>query len=311
MAKQVDFGQVAKECGIVTKGAAAKRYERMMRAHGIASNATTIKPAPASRTTKNEHRPSMVTPAVSPKSKPSSSPSSSAAALAAAKKRKIDEFDKANFPCDDDESVPYTLPSNQILDHNTIVKAEGGNNVLKEVKTEGHNYGVERTLAQPQAMSISAAENLLRYYDSPSSSPPLEHSSGSTDVYTNVNRNNYKLSSINDTSGSSYDFGGQFGSSTDVYNTLSLMQPQDSVFGFDLGPEYSFPSAFGNGFSNGTGSSSNSTSSSGLGQTKVGGGTPKWNGNLGADYETHYQSYARYEGESSGSGLPDSPVIIE
>ncbi|RAL66365.1 hypothetical protein DID88_006034 [Monilinia fructigena] len=44
----VDFGQVAKECKIVTKGAAAKRYERMMRSHGIAPNAASIKPAPGS-----------------------------------------------------------------------------------------------------------------------------------------------------------------------------------------------------------------------------------------------------------------------
>ncbi|KAF7872489.1 hypothetical protein EAF04_003410 [Stromatinia cepivora] len=45
---KVDFGQVAKECNIVTKGAAAKRYERMMRSHGIAPNAASIKPAPSS-----------------------------------------------------------------------------------------------------------------------------------------------------------------------------------------------------------------------------------------------------------------------
>ncbi|KAI1381472.1 hypothetical protein F4677DRAFT_440688 [Hypoxylon crocopeplum] len=34
-AGKVDFGEVAKECDIVTKGAAAKRYERLMKAHGI------------------------------------------------------------------------------------------------------------------------------------------------------------------------------------------------------------------------------------------------------------------------------------
>ncbi|TGO87187.1 hypothetical protein BPOR_0244g00120 [Botrytis porri] len=45
---KVDFGQVAKECKIFTKGAAAKRYERMMRSHGIALNAASIKPAPGS-----------------------------------------------------------------------------------------------------------------------------------------------------------------------------------------------------------------------------------------------------------------------
>ncbi|XXG97661.1 hypothetical protein Hte_003968 [Hypoxylon texense] len=37
-AGRVDFVEVAKECGIVTKGAAAKRYERLMKAHGITLN---------------------------------------------------------------------------------------------------------------------------------------------------------------------------------------------------------------------------------------------------------------------------------
>ncbi|KAL1848084.1 hypothetical protein Plec18167_008781 [Paecilomyces lecythidis] len=35
---KVDFSEVAKECKIVSKGAAAKRYERMMKAHGINPN---------------------------------------------------------------------------------------------------------------------------------------------------------------------------------------------------------------------------------------------------------------------------------
>ncbi|KAI0850127.1 hypothetical protein F5Y00DRAFT_268621 [Daldinia vernicosa] len=34
-AGKVDFAEVAKECEIVSKGAAAKRYERLMKAHGI------------------------------------------------------------------------------------------------------------------------------------------------------------------------------------------------------------------------------------------------------------------------------------
>ncbi|KAF3070555.1 hypothetical protein GL218_00708 [Daldinia childiae] len=34
-AGKIDFGEVAKECEIVSKGAAAKRYERLMKAHGI------------------------------------------------------------------------------------------------------------------------------------------------------------------------------------------------------------------------------------------------------------------------------------
>lgn len=34
-AGKIDFTEVAKECEIVSKGAAAKRYERLMKAHGI------------------------------------------------------------------------------------------------------------------------------------------------------------------------------------------------------------------------------------------------------------------------------------
>ncbi|KAI1780536.1 hypothetical protein F4818DRAFT_435739 [Hypoxylon cercidicola] len=37
-AGRVDFVEVAKECDIVSKGAAAKRYERLMKAHGITLN---------------------------------------------------------------------------------------------------------------------------------------------------------------------------------------------------------------------------------------------------------------------------------
>ncbi|KAI1210580.1 uncharacterized protein F4807DRAFT_466961 [Annulohypoxylon truncatum] len=36
-AGKVDFNEVAKELSIITKGAAAKRYERLMKAHGIGS----------------------------------------------------------------------------------------------------------------------------------------------------------------------------------------------------------------------------------------------------------------------------------
>ncbi|OQU98639.1 hypothetical protein CLAIMM_04391 [Cladophialophora immunda] len=34
---RVDFVEVAKECGVVSKGAAAKRYERLMKANGVSS----------------------------------------------------------------------------------------------------------------------------------------------------------------------------------------------------------------------------------------------------------------------------------
>ncbi|KAJ9604637.1 hypothetical protein H2200_010751 [Cladophialophora chaetospira] len=35
---RVDFVEVAKECGVVSKGAAAKRYERLLKANGISSS---------------------------------------------------------------------------------------------------------------------------------------------------------------------------------------------------------------------------------------------------------------------------------
>ncbi|CAJ2510967.1 Uu.00g065920.m01.CDS01 [Anthostomella pinea] len=38
---KVDFEEVRKECDIVTRGAAAKRYERLMKAHGIAPSGAT------------------------------------------------------------------------------------------------------------------------------------------------------------------------------------------------------------------------------------------------------------------------------
>ncbi|KAI0121516.1 hypothetical protein F4776DRAFT_631207 [Hypoxylon sp. NC0597] len=37
-AGKVDFAEVAKECEIISKGAAAKRYERLMKAHGITTS---------------------------------------------------------------------------------------------------------------------------------------------------------------------------------------------------------------------------------------------------------------------------------
>ncbi|PSR83137.1 hypothetical protein BD289DRAFT_506768 [Coniella lustricola] len=37
-AGKIDFGQVATECEIISKGAAAKRYERLMKSHGINGN---------------------------------------------------------------------------------------------------------------------------------------------------------------------------------------------------------------------------------------------------------------------------------
>ncbi|KAI9760845.1 MAG: hypothetical protein M1835_000100 [Candelina submexicana] len=79
---KVDFGEVARECGIVTKGAAAKRYERMMKAHGILPGGPPVSATSVSST---------------PKSSTKSTPS---------KKRKTKDFDDSfNEAVDDDEGL--------------------------------------------------------------------------------------------------------------------------------------------------------------------------------------------------------------
>ncbi|MCJ1284258.1 hypothetical protein MMC26_003589 [Xylographa opegraphella] len=79
---KVDFTEVAKECAIVTKGAAAKRYERMMKAHGIHQ-------AICSRDS--------AVPALRRKDDPN---------VQGSKKRKHDQFDEgSNQPVDDDEGL--------------------------------------------------------------------------------------------------------------------------------------------------------------------------------------------------------------
>ncbi|MCJ1478300.1 hypothetical protein MMC13_006977 [Lambiella insularis] len=79
---KIDFTEVAKECSVVTKGAAAKRYERLMKAHGIhqpiSSRDTAVEP-------------------LRPKGGPASNSS---------KKRKQDQFDTTNdVAADDDEGL--------------------------------------------------------------------------------------------------------------------------------------------------------------------------------------------------------------
>ncbi|TEY58841.1 hypothetical protein BOTCAL_0198g00080 [Botryotinia calthae] len=102
---KVDFGQVAKECKIVTKGAAAKRYERMMRSHGIAPNAASIKPAPGPSTTPNSN---------------SSAPASAPRSKSSNKKRKFSNEDEN---ADDEEESSSGQGSSR-------------NKVKREVKSE-------------------------------------------------------------------------------------------------------------------------------------------------------------------------------
>ncbi|KAL5326143.1 hypothetical protein ACEPPN_007281 [Leptodophora sp. 'Broadleaf-Isolate-01'] len=147
---KVDFSQVAKECKIVSKGAAAKRYERMMRAHGIASNAATIKPAPA-RSLKSERNES--TP-------PSSSPT--------AKKRKTDPFLEENTAADDEEGFGN-------------VKVEPAVTIMEQfvVKEEEQHQQQQH----PGQLSLSEAANLIQYYDTPSQYAGMGMGMGIDDSY--------------------------------------------------------------------------------------------------------------------------------
>ncbi|KAA8643639.1 uncharacterized protein ATNIH1004_010408 [Aspergillus tanneri] len=50
---KIDFNQVAKECSIISKGAAAKRYERLMKAHGINPSGGTVSTPAGNKSGKN------------------------------------------------------------------------------------------------------------------------------------------------------------------------------------------------------------------------------------------------------------------
>ena len=105
----------------------AKRYERMMKSHGIASNAASIKPAPSRNSMKSERRES---------------------GNSSTKKRKIDAYlDEANT-VDDDESG-----------YASNIKVDGSSEVEQFVVKEE-----EQQLGQ---LSLSEAAKLMQYYDSP------------------------------------------------------------------------------------------------------------------------------------------------
>ncbi|CAD6575496.1 MAG: hypothetical protein ASARMPRED_007250 [Alectoria sarmentosa] len=102
---QVDFDKVADECKIVTKGAAAKRYERMMKSNGIHQSQSGGSTVSSIRDT----------PVASPRRKASPSAGSSN------KKRKLDNFNEttSSLNTDDDEGL-----SNIKAESSTTVKIE-------------------------------------------------------------------------------------------------------------------------------------------------------------------------------------------
>ncbi|KIX99272.1 uncharacterized protein Z520_04848 [Fonsecaea multimorphosa CBS 102226] len=67
---RVDFVEVAKECGVVSKGAAAKRYERLMKANGISSpSGSALSSAPKTTQSKQKARSSDENPPTAKKQK--------------------------------------------------------------------------------------------------------------------------------------------------------------------------------------------------------------------------------------------------
>ncbi|KAL8934516.1 MAG: hypothetical protein Q9216_005874 [Gyalolechia sp. 2 TL-2023] len=103
---KINFTEVAKECNIISKGAAAKRYERLMKAHGINQQAP-VSPRDAS--------------VASTKVKKAAAEGKTAPAAKAGKKRKAIEAESATNNDDDDEE-PSPLA--------------GKKRVKKEVKSE-------------------------------------------------------------------------------------------------------------------------------------------------------------------------------
>ncbi|KAG9236118.1 hypothetical protein BJ875DRAFT_439672 [Amylocarpus encephaloides] len=135
---QVDFSKVADECGIISKGAAAKRYERMMRAHGIASNEKT-----GSKTS---------TPT---KSKADSS--SDTASNPAKKRKMIDDFDESgnssSTGADDDEGF------GSVRERRNVKSDPEGR---QEFKTEDMAQNLDLS-----PFGFDGAGDLLKYYDAP------------------------------------------------------------------------------------------------------------------------------------------------
>ncbi|KAF4629558.1 hypothetical protein G7Y89_g8586 [Cudoniella acicularis] len=222
MGRQVDFGQVAKECGIVTKGAAAKRYERMMRAHGIAANAAAIKPSTStsspsssspntsssqfSNRTKSEKDPSQ-----RPSNTKDTSTSASLIAIAAAKKRKMAEFDGENASDaaaeDDDEEAFLQRPSRERYG-GVVKREEDGVRVQKEVKSEegvallqGGGMGQGGGL-----MSLSTAETLMQFYDPQPTSTASSSSSPIMHISNPVNNYITKISPLSSPSANTHNF---------------------------------------------------------------------------------------------------------
>ncbi|KAM0805330.1 hypothetical protein BDR22DRAFT_969069 [Usnea florida] len=141
---KVDFTEVAKECGIVSKGAAAKRYERMMKANGIHQSQSGPTTPSSARDTPG--------PSSRRKNSPSAGPSGSAPS---SKKRKLDDYAEttSNINTDDDES-PFNVKTES---GETTVKAEN----VEPGKIKAEIIKEEETAQEGTEGSAASAETVV------------------------------------------------------------------------------------------------------------------------------------------------------
>jgi hypothetical protein len=114
----------------------------MMRSHGIAPNAASIKPAPSSRPLKSEPR------------------DFGASSSTASKKRKMDSFLNDNTGEDDEGFGNIVKPDPADMKEHFVVKEESES---QQIQKEGQ-------------LSLSDAASLMRYYDAPTSFSATEMS---------------------------------------------------------------------------------------------------------------------------------------
>ncbi|KAL8729258.1 MAG: hypothetical protein Q9166_004879 [cf. Caloplaca sp. 2 TL-2023] len=136
---KINFDEVAKECTIISKGAAAKRYERLMKAHDIHPQAPP-NPRDASVASAKKLK--------AANAKESKTGSAKAANAAAAKKRKALEADSAPNNEEDDEEPSQAAKKKKF-------KKEVKSEPKIEAETEEAGVKAEDNEESPGASSIA------------------------------------------------------------------------------------------------------------------------------------------------------------
>ncbi|KAI4237623.1 MAG: hypothetical protein LQ352_007933 [Teloschistes flavicans] len=178
---KIDFDAVAKECDIVSKGAAAKRYERLLKAHNIIP-AAALNPRDASVASVKRSKPA------TPKEKDPKE------VKATAEKKRKEIEGRIRFTEDEDDEEPTPKPKRVKLEGKkaSIVKTEGGLDIDANGKKHIHHTvmplkresssseesvneislpGTQQQVAYPLDPSLKYQDNdLLEQYDITSSS---------------------------------------------------------------------------------------------------------------------------------------------